>query len=76
MGKHTNNTSQYLLRMAPDTKRRLQGKADQAGVPLSEAFRVGAETYLDQLIGGEPEGPDIANDLRTLASRVENRFGR
>jgi hypothetical protein len=78
MGKHSRYTSQYLLRLEPEAKQRLASKADEAGVPLADAFRLGAEQYLDGQIArktGTEEPDPIVTQMRSLGALIERRLG-
>jgi formate dehydrogenase maturation protein FdhE len=58
-------TATYLLRFTPDEKRELEQKVRRAAaagknpLSLAEALRMGAKTYLDELLQKyEAEGPE------------------
>lgn len=78
MAKDRKDTSQYLLRMSPEVKASLQAKSEAAGIPLSEAFRVGADRYLSDLLDEPQKNNDDVDDLlaefHAAAARVERRL--
>lgn len=66
------NTGRYLVKMPPDRLQALHESAREAGIPLAEAFREGAERYLADLNDQPVTTFDaLSNDLRALARRVD-----
>ena len=78
IGKHTTNTSQYLLRLSPAQKERLIQKSEHAGISLADALRIGGERYLDELIAGRDtpavESDPLVNQFYVLAAQIDARL--
>jgi hypothetical protein len=58
--------------MTPDEKAELKQLANQTGIPLSEAFRLGATQYYSQQLNGESD-PLVA-EVNALAAKLNNRL--
>lgn len=70
-------TDQYLLRMSEEEKLRIKSKADAANVTMSEAFRVGGEQYLDNLLAAKqaPTTNVYSTSARHLAGLGKGKVG-
>jgi hypothetical protein len=77
MGKHTNHSAQYLLRMTPEKRESLNDMANRAGIPLADAMRIGTERYLRELLAeqsGKTEEEALVSNLRAAAAHIERKL--
>lgn len=70
----TNRSHGYRVRLTAEELADLSDRADSLGVPLSEAFRKGADLWLAQRESDRPGEYELVDEIRSLANKVDRRL--
>lgn len=71
----TNRSHGYRVRLTADELADLSDRADSLGIPLSEAFRKGADMWLTQRESDLPGDRDeLVAEVQALAYKIDRRL--